>query len=262
MNGFDHSILMWVNQFAGRSEFFDVCVRALDLDLLKGGVFVAGLFWAWNAGGPERQRRRQVIVATVVAALCAIAVGRGLAACLPFRPRPVFNSDLGFVPPLGVASDMLRTWSAFPSDHAMFFGALATGIGLLSARMGALAHVYSLTVILAPRIYLGKHHPTDILAGYALGVLFALVANHRRLQPRLASPPLRWSERWPAASHALAFLLMLQFATMFDDAKAVIHAGMTARRAAAAAGSAAATAPRVPSPPPPALSRDATASRP
>ncbi len=225
MNGFDRTILLWVNQFAGRSEFFDVCVRALDLNLLKGGVFATALLWAWNAAGSERQRRRQIIVATVVAALCAIAAGRGLAALLPFRPRPAFRSDLVFVPPIGTVSDMLRTWSSFPSDHAMFFGALATGLGFISVRAGVLAHVYALLVILAPRIYLGKHHPTDILAGYALGVLFAVVANRPQHQLRLSSAPLRWAQQRPAVFHAMAFLLMFQFATMFDDAKEIMSAG-------------------------------------
>jgi hypothetical protein len=60
---------------------------------------------------------------------------------------------------------LLSGWSSFPSDHACLFFALATGLCLISPVIGGLALLHASLIVSLPRIYLGLHYPTDVLAG-------------------------------------------------------------------------------------------------
>ena len=186
MNGFDLSIISWMNQFARRSAPFDEAIRAIaTLDLLKGTLFIVLLSWFWCSKAADRQRYREVIVATMIASFCAIILGRLLALGLPFRVRPMQRTDISFVEPYGEVLQF-RGWSAFPSDHAMLFATLATGLCFISPVVGLVMYVYSATFIGLPRIYLGWHHPTDLLGGAALGILAGVVANSSSVRQRIA----------------------------------------------------------------------------
>ncbi len=224
MNGFDREILTWMNGFARTSYPLDITIAAIATsNALKGGLATVLLAWLWFAADEKHQRRnREVIVATFAAAAVAIVAGRLLATALPFRIRPAHNAALGFVQPYGYP-DILRGWSAFPSDHAMLFMAIATGLWTLSRRLGVAAFAYVLVVVLAPRIYLGMHHPTDVLIGGAIGIALAAVANADAIRTRLATVPLRWSTAHAPSFYAAAFIVALQVATMFDAPRQFIR---------------------------------------
>src|SRR2546428_3795750 len=96
-----------------------------DAELLKGGVLMAALRGLWLAGG-DAQRTMEISsrdLMTVAGGFAALCVARSLALLLPFRSRP-FESATADVP---VAVRALESWSAFPSDHAALFFAIATG---------------------------------------------------------------------------------------------------------------------------------------
>lgn len=59
---------------------------------------------------------------------------------------------------------------SFPSRHAMTIGSFAGALLLASRGVGALAWCYGLFVAVG-RIYVGKHWPTDLLAGMAIAML-------------------------------------------------------------------------------------------
>lgn len=68
---------------------------------------------------------------------------------------------------------------SFPSGHALLTAAFATLVTLLAWKTKfrwiilAIASLYSLSVGLS-RLYLGVHYPTDVLAGWCLGIAWAL----------------------------------------------------------------------------------------
>ncbi len=221
MNLIDQQILLGLNQFARRSVALDHAVNMIaHANLVKGYVMVGVLVWLWSAADPEKRRRnRQIILCTAVAGVFAIAFGKLLEHTLPFRPRPVHTAHFGFVPPFGGSELILESASAFPSDHAVFFSALATGVWFISGRLGVAAHLYALIVIYLPRLYVGFHYPTDIMGGAAIGIAFTIVANQPGFRRWLAEPLLGWAERNARLSLIVLFLGAIQFATLFLEAE-------------------------------------------
>ena len=110
-----------------------------DAELLKGGVLMAVLWGLWLAGGDARRTTeiRSRVLMTVAGGFAALFVARSLALLLPFRSRP-FETSAADVP---AAVRALESWSAFPSDHAVLYFALATTLVFVSRCVGIFALV-------------------------------------------------------------------------------------------------------------------------
>jgi undecaprenyl-diphosphatase len=158
-------------------------------------------------------------LATLTSAVLAVVIGRLLADYLPFRSRPLQSPELGFVLPYGVSIDSLRNWSSFPSDHAMVFFAMSTGLWYVSRALGAGSTIYVACVIALPRIYMGYHYPTDIICGGLLGALFAYLANLERVRRVLTAPAMKWQDVHPASFYTCFFLFSQGLATLFDPVR-------------------------------------------
>ncbi len=224
MEHFDLFVMSWFNQFARVSHVFDALVNDLAyFNLLKGTPFVLALTWLWLSPGEARRRNREIVIATVLGAFVAILLGRLLASWLPMRLRPMSRTDIPFVVPYSVHANGLRSWSAFPSDTAMLFSALATGLWFASWRLGLAMHLVGATVIGLPRLYIGLHHPTDLVAGAAIGIVIGVAVTNERVRSRVASLPLRLYQSYPTAASLVAMVTALQMATMFDDVRALIR---------------------------------------
>ena len=75
------------------------------------------------------------------------------------------------------------TAPSFPSGHSLLAAVLYLTLGALLARFAVRRHtkVYLLTVALvatftigSSRVYLGVHYPSDVLAGWCAGLVWAL----------------------------------------------------------------------------------------
>jgi undecaprenyl-diphosphatase len=117
--------------------------------------------------------------------------------------------------PLGVNPETLNTFSSFPSDHAMLFFALAVPLWNRSRWLGAAAMIWAALVICLPRVYLGYHYPSDVLAGAVLGVLFMVVLSALVARTSLPKRILQFADFHPAAFYPLAFILSFELATLF-----------------------------------------------
>lgn len=129
--------------------------------LVAGGFGVA--VWLWASG-----RRRYA-----AAVLFVVLIGRGLAEVQKFavgRPRPSIEPHLVLV----------RTHS-FPSGHAtssmIFYLTLAlVAFGHTRWKRAAAAAAVGLSLLIGTsRVMLGVHWPSDVIGGWAFGLLWVLV---------------------------------------------------------------------------------------
>jgi undecaprenyl-diphosphatase len=224
MNPFDASIITWLNGFAHRSSVLDRTVVLLATGMLAKGTFVAlFVWWPWYEGSERVRRNREVISATVLACFATLAVGLLVQKLAPFRVRPLQNPDLHFVAPFG--QEPLTDWpSAFPSDHAMLFATLAMAAWFIRPRLGVAAQLFAAIFIGLPRVYLGLHHPTDLLAGAGLGMAMGALANREPIRAALARWPVRCFDRHPGLTSAVLFMLLVQIANVFWEARVVAGA--------------------------------------
>jgi undecaprenyl-diphosphatase len=176
LNSFDLRILTVLTGFAGKSRLFDHFLNLVArLDIFKG-IALMCLFWYIWAQKPldehaniESRQKRLVVV--LIGTTLIGGLSRGLQLLLPIHQRPVL-SNLGLAFPLLYSQPgSLNSWNSFPSDHSMFFFALGAGLWSIDRTAGLIAFLWTIIVVDFPRIYLGIHYPSDVLAGAVMGII-------------------------------------------------------------------------------------------
>jgi undecaprenyl-diphosphatase len=142
-----------------------------DLTAL-GGVAVLTLMIAAIAGYLCLARKYHAAMLVVGATLGGLLISSALKSAFD-RPRPSVVPHLSHVES-----------SSFPSGHSMLSAVVYLTLGALLARMvqRRALKIYFLTVALLltalvgmSRVYMGVHYPTDVLAGWSAGLVWALV---------------------------------------------------------------------------------------
>lgn len=191
--------------------------------LLKFGAFAAVVVWLWFKPADDQAAVRKALVVAVAAGLAAMFVARMLALNLPFRERPFARADLGLHFYARYVGG-LRTWSAFPSDHAVLAFALITGIWRVSKRVGVAVLIYGLFAICLPRIYVGLHYPTDIAGGAIIGVTAFWLFDRSRVGKGISEFALTQEGRRPQAFYVVWFLVLMELSIMFEDFRSYARA--------------------------------------
>jgi undecaprenyl-diphosphatase len=218
MNFLDAGVISFFQQLYGHSTFFDGFVGLMTRNnFLKNGFFICLLWWIWFQAGERQEVRRKQLVASVVGGIVAAGVARFLVLVLPFRVRPFQEPTLQSLFPIHIAPEFFGGWSSFPSDHAVLFFAIAGGLFFISRLAGILGCCWVLLVICLPRVYVGFHYASDILAGAAIGFAIAWIANTPVVRDRVSRWPMEWLRRHCASFYAVAVLLSWQIGTLFDD---------------------------------------------
>jgi undecaprenyl-diphosphatase len=215
MHTCDLAISSFINGFAHRSVRFDELVIFVSRsNLLKGGVVIGLIWWLWFRNGDDRTKR-EALLASILASFPALAVARILS-WIFFRPRPLNDPQFPLRLPYGISAAQWEGISSFPSDHAVLFFALATGILFASRRAGWFAFVYISVAICMPRLFIGEHYTTDILAGAAIGISMTWLAN----LPPIRKVPMRWAWQWldarPGQFYCFLFILTYQMAELYN----------------------------------------------
>ena len=223
MDAFDVVLLHLLNQFARRSWLFDETVGRLNSPVFQGALFIAVLWWIWFRAGESQREHRETVLSGLTTSFAALIVARGLADLLPFRTRPVDLPILHVRVPYGYDPSTLIHWSSFPSDHAVFYFALATCIFIVSKKIGAAAYIYAFFVICLPLMYSGQHFPTDVLVGAIIGIGIACLSLNVKLRRLIAKRPLLWLEKSPGTFYAVFFLISFLSSTQFDPVRSLVY---------------------------------------
>ena len=223
----DFALMHWVNQFVGRWPWFDLGVYYVSGSEFLKGIAIVTVYWyfLFEHGKQETGRKevetRATLLTVLILVVPAMVVARALARLLPYRERPFFDPGLHFQWPYHVDADQFIRWSSFPSDHAALFSALAMGLFFRSRRAGLAVFAYVVLVTFFPRIYMGYHWPTDILAGFVLGILVAYVA----LIPTVKYWSMQLYEECMKHSGLFAvslFLLTYEIGTLFNGPRLLL----------------------------------------
>lgn len=219
MNAFDTAIQAWLVHIGSSSFAFTHAVHAIaEFYFTKGVVPLAILCAIWFHPGDAQRSHREIVVATLCGTLSAFLLGRLFALTLPFRLRPLYDPAVHLSFPLASETpETMRLWSSFPSDHAALWMAVAVGIFLVWRWIGVLAIAHCVLFVCLPRVYLGLHYPTDVIAGAAIGAFCAWLFTRAPIRSRFAPFFLRFMETRPAVGYMLAFLFFFELATMFDE---------------------------------------------
>src|SRR5690349_7703538 len=139
----DLNIYHYLGGFAGNWICDGIIDFAEGNNLCKGGVFLVLYWYFWFREGLDRERTRRVIIAVVLATLAALIVARTIAISAPFRMRPAFDVTIEHPSYAVHRLADLETWSAFPSDTATYYFALAFGFTYVLPRLAIPMLVYT-----------------------------------------------------------------------------------------------------------------------
>jgi undecaprenyl-diphosphatase len=224
----DVAVYHFLNGFAGNRFLDQLASFEEDNNFLKGGVFLAMYWCLWFRAGWDQDRLRRAIIAILVGAIFSLFVSRTIASVAPFRVRPMYDLLLQHHPYAFPTSPNLVNWSAFPSDTATFFFALAFGLAYLSRTLALPAMLYVAGWICLPRMFLGVHFASDVVAGGVIGSTLVWASlKVRWFQSGMATRLFAFMEARPEVFYATAFLISFEMAVLFDDvrgaARAVFH---------------------------------------
>lgn len=220
VTAFDERLFVWLDPYLLRWPLLNLFLRwLLDAHIVKFVPIVLVMVGIWFARRPDRETTRCRLVEAVLASLAALFVARILALTLPFRERPVANPELHLAVPLDAG---LRTWSSFPSDHAVMAFALAASLVRVSPWLGIWAGLHSALFICVPRLYFGLHYPSDIVGGALIGIALAWLAAHAPGRTAVSGLMLRTEARVPALFYAAGFLVLFEIAEMFDSVRILV----------------------------------------
>ena len=214
----DAYLALGLNRIASHNAVLNHAIDiASEAYILTGALLVALVWHCWFADDATTARERLLLGITGV--VIAGVSSRLLQVLLPMRARPMHSLVLGFQTLPGIDPELANHWGSFPSDHAALFFALVAVIGQRSRGLGLLALLSALYGCL-PRIYLGLHYPSDIVAGAAFGMAFVVLFE--RFGPRrMAGLCIAWARRAPGLFYAAAFLVTFEVATLFEDVRQI-----------------------------------------
>lgn len=225
-NVFNIVILEWLHQYASVSAGFNRLVYFLQgAYFVKGFPILGALWYFWFRDDNPNLRTRRIVLGAFIACLLALLFARFINNVAPYQPRPFANEALAMTTYAGLPIAQLegmRDVNTFPSDHGAMFVSLAMGIYLISRKAGIAAFIYVTTLILLPRLYLGLHYPTDILAGALLGVGCTAVICHRRFMRSYENRLMGSLAAYPAGFQTLLLLLTFELGVMFIDVRGLI----------------------------------------
>ena len=205
-------------EFLGQCPLFDLAVQsAIRHNVLGGFWYAAALFVLWLRGsqeGNEATRRRMLTI--LLGSLIAILL-IPVAQALVVWPPPIHCPRLAHLYPRYIEGN--PDSSSFPSQSTTLYAALAAGIYSCHRLTGSLLWVGVAVLVGLPRIYVGGHYLSDVLAGIVLGMAGYAGARYF-LESRLV-PPIERSFRsrtWVRVlGEAVMFAWIYQVAVEFRD---------------------------------------------
>jgi membrane-associated phospholipid phosphatase len=222
---FDLQAAAALAKFLGRHPLFDYSIQSAIHHHVLGGIPFAGtIFYFWvRAEREHRQGDLRRLITILLGSLVTIALALCAAKMLSWPP-PRNLPGLAHLYPTYLFPDV--NTNSFPSDSTALFTSIAIGILSLNRIAGGLLLAAVPLLISLPRMYVGGHYPTDVLAGFLIGLVgyaIARVAFERTLSTRILAMGTRPGWR-RVLLEACVFLWILEVAVSFREGAWIVGA--------------------------------------
>jgi len=223
--GFDIWLASKLGECLNRFPLFDQGIQSGLRHYVLGGFWYAGamfVFWVQAArrGEPEKRLR---IITTIVGSAITILLALLAGAFLTWPP-PIRNPQLAhFFPPY---IEPNPNTNSFPSMSTAVYGSVAAGIYSIHRPTGLFLWVALPLLVSLPRMYVGGHWSSDIVAGLAFALVGYAVARYLLETPLLArlETALADHRRWMIVTDFFVFIWILQIAVEFREAVWLVSA--------------------------------------
>ena len=227
---------LWISSklagFLGQYPLFDAAVQSAIRHNVLGGLWYGmALFVFWVRGkssGQDRVQRRilTILVGSLIAILFSLLAERALSHLPPSR-----HPDLA-----GLFPNYMETnpnLNSFPSQSATVYTCIAAGIYSLNRPAGLLLWGAVALLVALPRMYVGGHYLSDVIAGLLLGLAGYIIARRGLEQPLVSRVErlMEGSATFRTAAEIVVFVWILQVAVEFREANWFWEGMGTLRRA-------------------------------
>lgn len=216
----------------GGHPLFDRCVESgIHHNVLGGVWYAAALFILWSRAvrpGGEFARRR--ILTTLAGTLIAILFTL-LAGALISWPPPYHHPHL--YPIYSQYFEYNPNTNSFPSQSTTVYTCIAAGLYSLNRPAGMLLWGALALLVALPRMYVGGHYLSDVIAGLILGLAGYIIARRGLEQPLVSRVEclMEGSATFRTAAEIVVFVWILQVAVGFREANWLWEGMGTLRRA-------------------------------
>ena len=178
LQNIDEEIVLWLNQWAGRSGALDSAEKLIagDYFILVSLSLCLLAAWFWGKDIQRRDARQRAVLIAMAslgfASLVVLIVNEYY-----FRPRPFVEHELTVL--------LYRpTDSSFPAHPAAVAFAIAASMWQANRKLGAF--FYGLAILWGlSRVFAGVFYPSDIVVGALIGIVmsYLVAAGTRRIEP-------------------------------------------------------------------------------
>lgn len=209
----------------GRHPLFDYSVQSAIHHHLLGGIpFAATFFYFWVRDEREnRQDELRRLITILLGSLVTIALALWAAKMVSWLP-PQQQPGLAHLYPRYLFPDV--STNSFPSDSTAVFTSIAIGIVSINRFAGGALLLAVPFLVSLPRMYVGGHYPTDVIAGFLIGLAgygISRIALDRALSSRILAIGRHAGWR-RVLLETCVFLWILEVAVGFSEGTWILRA--------------------------------------
>jgi membrane-associated phospholipid phosphatase len=166
---FDLWFMEKVARLLGTHPFLDLTIQgAISHNILGGFWFAAVFFCFYVSLRPGQETTRQRLWTIILGSMVATALTFLAAATVGWLPP---NQDPRLIHLYPGYIDKNANPSSFPSQSVALYSSIAAGIYSIRKLWGLILWLGVAVLVAIPRVYVGGHYPSDIVAGLACGLI-------------------------------------------------------------------------------------------